>query len=682
MITLLLALAASIVNFVFFANTSQALPNAVSVYSVRDIDTYDKGLVNSDAGKNLQALTMEQLYTGSIVGRGAVGDDYDFHGLTEMQAVKFMQGCYGNLDLNANGAGSWGAANSDQLKTALLNFQQESVAPGESVCSCIDHMVSATFDTDKFCYVPVPATDDAFKEMFGYAAAAADGMTQAEYTAWQTGYHCTVDASFADLAGGDSKITQAEWKAEFDTSNADHYAPPADYVDDMSYPSLKYGANAYASGFTDAGTFTTDVLKQYHRDVARLCVESAPPMQTIAFEDVVPAPLYIFIGQCLLVLAAMQIYDSFVTFENKEHGQELHNEERINKDLKKTRGRVARTNLTDTYESYMKERMDVATTWQYSKGILAVIVAVVLVWLSIANYNLLGDQDAKFMTFRVEANRHHRWPVITLFAWITTVIAALVTVFFELTMTRAHEKLADGDDAKSSAVHLWTFHKNGNTAMVLKHIACDVPLIAGFTMLGLGVFAQSDITSVHTLIGCGMIIVVMGFVQHISNVIKGLYNRICARLNAKVVTALTMHNEEIEEDMMKIANPEVKDELMGMDTQMLNRLENTVRPSLQYFGYSRLYFFCIVFLGSLSLLVVAKDTNSVFGLHSMLDGQFLYFVIAFIVCNIGFDFLYELLPFMFESSSTENMRSMIILLYVIFFSLNQILYFWRVPVDK
>jgi hypothetical protein len=63
----------------------------------------------------------------------------------------------------------------------------------------------------------------------------------------------------------------------------------------------------------------------------------------------------------------------------------------------------------------------------------------------------------------------------------------------------------------------------------------------------------------------------------------------------------------------------------------------------------------------------------------MLDGQLLYFTIAFLICNVGFDILYELLPFMFENCCTDNVRVFVILLYVIFFNSNQMLYFFRLP---
>jgi len=86
-----------------------------------------------------------------------------------------------------------------------------------------------------------------------------------------------------------------------------------------------------------------------------------------------------------------------------------------------------------------------------------------------------------------------------------------------------------------------------------------------------------------------------------------------------------------------------------------------------------------VLISAFVFIFVAKDTTHLHSLHTMLDGQLLYFTIAFVVCNVGFDVLYELLPFMFENCCTEAVRVFIILLYVTFFNLNQILYFFRIP---
>jgi len=134
-------------------------------------------------------------------------------------------------------------------------------------------------------------------------------------------------------------------------------------------------------------------------------------------------------------------------------------------------------------------------------------------------------------------------------------------------------------------------------------------------------------------------------------------------------------------DVRKL-NPEANSILQMQDSNFANEkqmVESNVRPVLQYFGYSRLYIFLIVLIATFVFIFVAKDTTHLHTLHTMLDGQLLYFTIAFLICNVGFDILYELLPFMFENCCTDNVRVFVILLYVIFFNSNQMLYFFRLP---
>ena len=52
------------------------------------------------------------------------------------------------------------------------------------------------------------------------------------------------------------------------------------------------------------------------------------------------------------------------------------------------------------------------------------------------------------------------------------------------------------------------------------------------------------------------------------------------------------------------------------------------------------------------------------GPHSMLDGQFLYFLVACLLCTVGLDLLYEVLQYMFEDNNTESTRVQILLAYI------------------
>lgn len=615
----LLALLAAGLNYFVWARLSHALPNTIGVYSIREVNNFDVGLYATGSTKNVQSLG-SLIFTGSTASLGAKAEgDLSIKdtGLTELQTVKYLQGCYGDLDIanadtySAGGVIGFGdSSTTDTQKTAILTAAQtkvEGAAGTPSVCSCIDDMFAQSLDS--------PPT---------YYAANEFGATQ---------------------------------KNAFDAS-------------------------------TMGG--------KYHEDLTRVCVEAAPPMHALSYEDAVPAPLYLFIGQLFLIIAAMQINDSFVRFADEEANQEIENEAADNRNKNARGNRNEKLAAGVSVEENLSRTKDEMKMSQYTKIFLVLLTGALMFILSVVDFNILGEENDEFFTFRLKEHRHPRAPVITLFGWVTTGIVVLVTLFFEYTMLRAHSSIRtrESNDRQTSLGNynlakervIWAFHKNGNVAMVLKHIACDVPLIAGFALVGIGILSQSDVTSVHVLVGSAFFIVLLGFMQHISNVIKGLYTRLCARLDAGLVVDLTLYDQEQDTTDGRSAhydlNPGVKQQLQatGKTTSNAAVVEQNVRPILQFFGYSRLYIFAWVVFGTLALVFSAKETPLVLGLHGMLDGQFLYFAFAFLFCNVGFDLMYEILPFMFESTSSENMRVTLLLLYVIFVNLNQILYFYRLPV--
>ena len=713
----LLALASVVVNFFFpGALKSHALPNTVAMYSLRPVANYDKYLYHdadtdeATTDQNIQKLSMTDLFQGSTDGVDKFGDNkYNAHGLSELQLVKYMQGCYGAPDL-VDDHKAWVLADGDDTtRTALLNTWQFSTAGvGDNVCTCIDDMFAASTDDTKFgyCYAVVAdydEDDDTYIVEAEYAAyQAACGDTKTFATAG------TDDAQGSASVNSAPALTTAEFEARVAAFNLPKYISPADDADGIPHTTAmnagKYRANAFSSagGISGAefmpGRETSTVRAKYHEDITRLCIESAIPMHSVAYEDTAPTALLAMIGQLLLILAAVQIHASFI------HSDQLW--DNAESAVRNSDGKVQRQQDQRLRDNTRGSGKDMAsemaaypeeiTQYQWIKGLFAAGIVVVLVWQSISEYNLFDLTNDEYMNFRRKENRHHYTPVITIFAYVATGLAAVVTLLFEFYMLKAHTKIMteEYDKTNSSKIpSLWKFHRNGNTAMVLKHIASDVPLIAGFCLLGIAVLMQCNVTATHSVIGLALLLAVAGFLQHVSNVIKGLYTRICARLDARLVTQLTLHDSYSDEASQIVnaktgpergssLNPDAKNILSKLgpaDQSDQYEVESKVRPVLQYFGYSRLYIFLLVVIAAFVFVFVAKDTTHVHTLHTMLDGQLLYFSIAFVFCNVGFDILYETLPFMFESESTEAARIYIVLLYVIFFNVNQILYFWRIP---
>ena len=690
----LLALASVVVNFFFPALRSHALPNTVAMYSIRPISNYDKNLYDHPEGPptdNLQALTTEDLFKGNLNAMDKFAAGYDAHYLNELQVIKYMQGCYGDLFTDTSNFGDINTnpnnADGNRIRTAWLNMAQAAQGTGASVCTCIDDMYAASVDMDKLGY------NWGYQNAVwaNYAIAQSAGpLTKSEIDKFNADTGDTLAVGAPEVENEGAFNTYVGGKA---TENTEKYIPPQGFWREMNQG--QYLANAYSlspkTNFDDPNT-----RMKYHEDITRLCIESAIPMHALAYEDTAPTALLAMIGQLLLILAAVQIYASFVhwdeKFDNPDGFAKLH-KDKMEYRQKNYRNQSGQSGKDYTAESH--EYKDSLSQMQWLKGLFAVGIVVVLVWQSMSEYNLFNNTDDEFMNFRRADHRHHYSPVITIFFYTTVSIAVLVTLLFEFFMLKAHTEILEDQDGHnmknmSKIPSLWTFHRNGNLGMVLKHIASDVPLIAGFSLLGIAVLMQSNVTATHSVIGLALLLVIAGFMQHVSNVIKVLYTRICARLDASLVTQLTLYDSWTHEAkgmqkgvQARSLNPEAQRILQNSGPTFFqgnkNVVESTVRPVLQYFGYSRLYIFLLVLISAFVFIFVAKDTTHLHSLHTMMDGQLLYFTIAFVVCNVGFDVLYELLPFMFENCCTEVVRVFIILLYVIFFNLNQILYFFRIP---
>ena len=695
----LLALASVAVNFFFPALKSHALPNTIAMYSIRPVNNFDKNLYNHADGsptKNVQTLTMQDIFKGNLGRVDKFGDGYNAHNLNELQIVKYMQGCYGDF-FSGSSKTAWdivvaalGMSATDYKDlTNLLNVAQKNQGTGASVCTCIDDMYAASVDMNKLGY-NWGYENAAWSDYDAIDSTSSGGpLTQEEINKFN------VDTGDKLIEGDAHVEDEAAFIAYLATKvvdNAGKYVPPSDFWQEMNQG--HYLANAYNldshADFTDP-----DTRKKYHEDITRLCIESAIPMHALAYEDTAPTALLAMIGQLLLILAAVQIHSSFVhadhDFDNPEGFAASHSAKVVGNVRDDSNQSKPGQDMTAKQGEYTESLKNL----QWLKGVLAVGILVVLFWQSIVEYSLFDNTEKDHMKYRTMAKQHDATPVLTIFTYVGTFLAVFVTLLFEYIMYTAHREILAKEQkmtTKSKTPVLWSFHRNGNTAMVLKHIASDVPLIVGFSLLGIAVLMQSNVTATHSVIGLGLLLVIAGFMQHVSNVIKGLYTRICARLDARLVTQLTMYDAFMTNSHFEVLpdgtnvparelNPTASDILNGdkFDIKSQTVVETTVRPVLQYFGYSRLYIFLVVLLSMFAFLFVAKDTTHVHSLHTMLGGQLIYFSIAFVFCNVGFDVLYELLPFMFEDPSTEKMRIFTILLYVLFFNLNQMLYFFRIP---
>lgn len=220
------------------------------------------------------------------------------------------------------------------------------------------------------------------------------------------------------------------------------------------------------------------------------------------------------------------------------------------------------------------------------------------------------------------------------------------------------------------------YHKNSTMARVVERVGADVPTIVGFGLMGLAVLLQADVTNSTSVLGGVFILFTAGLVQHVSNVVKILYESLCARLSSEVVVGLALHDETApttdNDEVKRILSGAIPDGTGG--SVAASKGNGRIREVLQFFGWTRLYLFIAVVLLGVSFFTFAKDSSITHMLKGMLDGQLLYFTFAFVFAHVGFDALYELMPMSFDPQHSEKLKIYFVCVYLIVFNFNQILH--------
>jgi hypothetical protein len=350
------------------------------------------------------------------------------------------------------------------------------------------------------------------------------------------------------------------------------------------------------------------------------------PVQAIAYEETVPASLFLFAGHILLVVSVLQAYYFFV---------------------------LCRTSSAPSSVSIVMGL----------KILLWATVLFTVCWGVFNTYKTFTTEEPTVLTYRSPLWNHWRGSPVSLLSIGGLFVFFFITIILEWLLRGAQNSChhESGQDQLTSAMksYIW---RGSIAEEIIQHVAVDLQLILGFSLCAVGVLAQSDVCSTHSLVGGALIIFVLGLLQHTSNVIKAIYNRVCSRMDKQLVIDLST------------SPPNKEPNSIAVDT-----LETHVRPVLQYFGWTRMWLFLIVVAGTIAFLTVARVSNYPLSLHNMLDGQFLYFAFVFLISSVGFDIFYEIMPFMFEHMHTESLRCYVVLLYVIYFNLNQLVYISRIP---
>jgi len=205
----------------------------------------------------------------------------------------------------------------------------------------------------------------------------------------------------------------------------------------------------------------------------------------------------------------------------------------------------------------------------------------------------------------------------------------------------------------------WRQKREGIYNALWDRIFVDVPMLVGLAVMGVALKLQNDEHDELVLFSTLLLLMTGGLLQHISNIVKVVYDIVCARFDEKLLTALNTGANCVEDEN---------------DCDKLNR----TRIVLQHFGWTRLYgFFAVLLCAILSWTISATTSLSHNPLQFITQNQYVYFVFAYIVALTGLDLFYEAIPFVTEKDTqygeeaADRLRKLFVCLYLIFLLLSQ-----------
>jgi len=232
--------------------------------------------------------------------------------------------------------------------------------------------------------------------------------------------------------------------------------------------------------------------------------------------------------------------------------------------------------------------------------------------------------------------------VLTTLYHVTSSFAYGLIAFFALIRLYNYAK---GSKAKDGQIeYFWILPETA----VMRRIGTDVPFITGYACLGTALLAQAGVQDLTSLMFSFTILFITGFLQHISNVCKLMYDSLCKHTSGIVMEMLFRKEQQ--------------------------RKDTFVSETLQFFGWSRLFMFFTIGLTTLSFMTMTRETVESNHVQTFTNGQVFYFALAFFWSNISYDVVRELIPFTFERVHMDHSKVVITLLYLLYYNVNMNLF--------
>lgn len=382
-----------------------------------------------------------------------------------------------------------------------------------------------------------------------------------------------------------------------------------------------YTANMVAFNVDDTMLATEAKQKAYLLNSTLSCVRYGKPQYTEHYDGMVSVKRFILIAQAFILLGALTMWGAAGTRNLEKIGYE-------------TNG------ASNPY------------AW------VTVVVKIVLFIASIVFLSQIAADDqhtvhdnTKYTGFRAEGYTTDYFLVNCMYiiCWVMFVVNAAVFALEAYSLTVGGGK---------NMVLNWLERREAASQIAVR-VVVDLTVIVGFTIFGICVLLQAGVKNTTSVATGAFILFTIGVLQHFSNVLKVLFTEMCGKTAKNVLMNLSTFKEQ------EMTNEQDKTEM--------NKVTKA-RAVLQFFGYTRLLLFGAILGGTVLFLTSARDSVVANTMVNMMNGQLLYFVMAYFWSNVGFDVLAELIPYMHEKMSTDAVRQLVMVAYICFYNVYVIYY--------
>ena len=216
----------------------------------------------------------------------------------------------------------------------------------------------------------------------------------------------------------------------------------------------------------------------------------------------------------------------------------------------------------------------------------------------------------------------------------------LVEIYFIfMRCSRAAKK--DGTSAMTQHDHNTYIYSDTHSAIVFT---------AGWLMIGLGFLIQANVKHVQSVYAVMFLILGACVVQYLSNYFAKFYDMLFKFLDAS----------------------------QGVKLQTESKIESAslkkMKEFFQFIAWGRLLVTITIVFHVIMLISSAKESVSGNVIQTFCENQYIYFSIAFLFANCGFDVMYEILPFVFDKSQAKWFKNYFILLYVSYVNIVLLIY--------